>query len=71
MFERKLRARVSAKEDGGDEAEEESRGESTMPERFRYLNKEAPDPPVRWPWFLGKMLHSLCLSFLLCFVRNR
>ena len=29
------------------------RGESTMPERFRYLTKEAPDPPVRWPWFVG------------------
>ncbi|XLU96212.1 hypothetical protein S245_010564 [Arachis hypogaea] len=23
-----------------------------MPERFRYLAKEAPDPPVRWPWLL-------------------
>ncbi|CAM8995230.1 unnamed protein product [Rhodiola kirilowii] len=29
------------------------RGESTMPERFRYLTKEAPDPPVRWPWFVA------------------
>ena len=29
------------------------RGESTMPERFRYLTKEAPDPPVKWPWFVG------------------
>lgn len=59
---------MSAKNDGVDEAEEESRGESTMPERFRYLTKEAPDPPVRWPWFVGKMLHSLSLS--VCFCEN-
>ncbi|XP_061359001.1 uncharacterized protein LOC133303135 [Gastrolobium bilobum] len=37
---------------GVDEAEKEARGGSTMPERFRYLAKEAPDPPVRWPWFV-------------------
>ncbi|KAM5580896.1 hypothetical protein ABKV19_010219 [Rosa sericea] len=53
LFERKLRVRVSAKENGVDEAEEESGGESTMPERFRYLTEEAPDPPVRWPWFVA------------------
>ncbi|XP_047945866.1 uncharacterized protein LOC125192372 [Salvia hispanica] len=29
--------------------EKDIRGESTMPERFRYLTKEAPDKPVRWP----------------------
>ncbi|MCD7467726.1 hypothetical protein HAX54_005332 [Datura stramonium] len=29
-----------------------------MPERFRYLMKEAPDKPVRWPWFIA-------LAFLL------
>ncbi|KAK8477749.1 hypothetical protein V6N13_098526 [Hibiscus sabdariffa] len=41
-------------EDGGvDEAESLARGESTMPERFRYLTKEAPDPPVRWPFFVA------------------
>ncbi|CAK7349927.1 unnamed protein product [Dovyalis caffra] len=36
------------------------RGESTMPERFRYLTKEAPDPPVRWPWFvaLGFLIYA-------------
>ncbi|EOX99323.1 Embryo defective 1923 [Theobroma cacao] len=46
-------------EDGGvDEAERLARGESTMPERFRYLTKEAPDPPVRWPFFVA-------LAFLL------
>ncbi|KAL4392251.1 uncharacterized protein DS421_3g99780 [Arachis hypogaea] len=33
-------------------AEKEARARSTMPERFRYLAKEAPDPPVRWPWLL-------------------
>ncbi|XVF52055.1 hypothetical protein PTKIN_Ptkin04bG0234300 [Pterospermum kingtungense] len=49
--------------DGGeggdvDEAERLARGESTMPERFRYLTKEAPDPPVRWPFFVA-------LAFLL------
>ncbi|KAJ6758151.1 hypothetical protein OIU74_027276 [Salix koriyanagi] len=35
------------------------RGESTMPERFRYLTKEAPDPPVKWPWFVG---FTFCLE---------
>ncbi|KAL8126747.1 uncharacterized protein LOC141721023 [Apium graveolens] len=37
----------------GDEGEIEARGMSTMPERFRYLNQEAPDPPVRWPYFVA------------------
>ncbi|KAK6913010.1 hypothetical protein RJ641_022611 [Dillenia turbinata] len=32
---------------------EEARKQSTMPDRFRYLTKEAPDPPVRWPWFVA------------------
>ncbi|XP_055808307.1 uncharacterized protein LOC129876851 [Solanum dulcamara] len=41
-----------------DKAENEVRGESTMPDRFRYLTKEAPDKPVRWPWFIA-------LAFLL------
>ncbi|XP_021897816.1 uncharacterized protein LOC110814599 [Carica papaya] len=36
-----------------DETERLARGESTMPDRFRYLTKEAPDPPVRWPWFVA------------------
>ncbi|KAK9000870.1 hypothetical protein V6N11_081352 [Hibiscus sabdariffa] len=44
-------------EDGVDEAESLARGESTMPERFRYLTKEAPDPPVSWPFFVGELLH--------------
>ncbi|KAK4845870.1 hypothetical protein QYF36_010047 [Acer negundo] len=40
-------------ESKNDEAEKLDRGESTMPERFRHLTKEAPDPPVRWPWFVA------------------
>ncbi|KAF9624158.1 hypothetical protein IFM89_008096 [Coptis chinensis] len=41
--------------EGGERKKEvdESRGESTMPERFRYLTKEAPDRPVRWPWLVA------------------
>ncbi|KAM7274859.1 hypothetical protein ACFE04_016725 [Oxalis oulophora] len=35
-----------------DESERLARGESTMPDRFKYLSKEAPNPPLRWPWFL-------------------
>ncbi|CAH9071440.1 unnamed protein product [Cuscuta epithymum] len=35
-----------------DEDEIESRGESSMPERFRYLMKEAPEKPLRWPLFI-------------------
>ncbi|XP_030462144.1 uncharacterized protein LOC115682140 [Syzygium oleosum] len=48
---------VSNAESGGsgevDEAERAARGQSTMPERFRYLNREAPDPPIRWPLFVA------------------
>ncbi|KAK1325835.1 hypothetical protein QJS10_CPA01g01135 [Acorus calamus] len=33
-------------------AEAEAKGQSTMPERFRYLLKEVPDRPVRWPWLI-------------------
>lgn len=36
-----------------DKAELEARGQSTMPDRFRPLTKEAPDKPVRWPWFIA------------------
>ncbi|XP_074312203.1 uncharacterized protein LOC141647777 isoform X1 [Silene latifolia] len=32
---------------------EELRGKSTMPDRFKYLAKEAPSPPLRWPWLLA------------------
>ncbi|CAN7110108.1 unnamed protein product [Brassica rapa subsp. narinosa] len=36
-----------------DEAERFARRESTMPDRFRYLTKEAQDSPIRWPWFVA------------------
>ncbi|XP_021717407.1 uncharacterized protein LOC110685226 [Chenopodium quinoa] len=36
-----------------DEELEELRGKSTMPDRFRYLTKEVPSPPLRWPWFVA------------------
>ncbi|CAL9227156.1 unnamed protein product [Arabidopsis halleri] len=36
-----------------DEAERFARRESTMPDRFRYLTKEAPDSPIIWPWFVA------------------
>lgn len=60
VFERKLTVCASAGSDGvdDDEAERQARGESTMPERFRYLTKEVSAPPVRWPWFVGKFLLS-------------
>lgn len=44
-----------AENDGGgtereaDEVDMESRGQSSMPERFRYLTKEVPEKPLRWP----------------------
>lgn len=49
---------VKAENGGVDKGENEARGESTMPERFRYLTKEADDKPVRWPWLIA-------LAFLL------
>lgn len=36
-----------------DGAEEDACGESTMPERFRYLTKEVPDRPVWWPLLIA------------------
>lgn len=61
LFNRQLRFSVNADKGGNvesknniDEVDRLARSESTMPERFRYLTKEAPDPPVRWPWFVGK-----------------
>ncbi|KAM3697336.1 hypothetical protein ACJW31_06G104800 [Castanea mollissima] len=60
VFEKKLDLTVCASAGNGsvgaeddEEAKKEARGESTMPERFRYLTKEAPDPPLRWPWFVA------------------
>ncbi|KAK9085077.1 hypothetical protein Sjap_025488 [Stephania japonica] len=47
---------------GGDakSVEEDDRGESTMPSRFRYLTEEAPDRPLRWPWLvaLGFLIYA-------------
>ncbi|XP_051138526.1 uncharacterized protein LOC127256518 [Andrographis paniculata] len=39
---------------------EKARLQSSMPERFRHLNKEVPEEPVRWPWLivLGFMLYA-------------
>lgn len=45
----------------GFEGIEEARRQSTMPERFRHLTKEAPDPPLRWPWYIG--IYDTELSF--------
>lgn len=82
LFRRKVRVCAAAKDDVGggggdgidDEAEKEARGESTLPERFRYLTKEAPDPPLRWPWFVGTVLSflsSFCLAVeKMCCSRN-
>ncbi|XP_010939724.1 uncharacterized protein [Elaeis guineensis] len=42
----------SPESDAVDEADA-ARGQSTMPERFRPLTKEAPDRPVRWPWVVA------------------
>lgn len=36
-----------------EEGENEARGLSSMPERFRYLTQEVPEPPVRWPYFVA------------------
>ncbi|KAL5723112.1 hypothetical protein ACHQM5_006549 [Ranunculus cassubicifolius] len=54
---RNLGLRVSAQSGEGEEekvdVDEAARGDSTMPSRFRYLTKEAPDRPVRWPWLIA------------------
>lgn len=45
---------AESKSDGDvDEAEKLARSGSTMPDRFRYLTKEVPDSPLRWPWFVA------------------
>ncbi|KAK2433432.1 embryo defective [Trifolium repens] len=38
---------------GLNEAEKESRESSTMPGRFRDHIKEAPETPLKWPWFVA------------------
>ncbi|KAJ6791177.1 uncharacterized protein M6B38_417525 [Iris pallida] len=57
----------AAKDGGGgpidisdDASAEEARGESTMPERFRYLTKEAPDRAVWWPWLIPLVFLVYC-----------
>lgn len=47
------RSEEEKKKEEEEEELEELRGKSTMPDRFRYLTKEAPSPPLRWPWFLA------------------
>ena len=51
-----------------DDAERFARRESTMPDRFRYLTKEAPDSPIIWPWFVGTFL--LTFGFVLVTVNH-
>ncbi|XP_073147272.1 uncharacterized protein [Henckelia pumila] len=48
-----------SEEKAGDD-EMEARGRSSMPERFRYLTKEAPEKSVRWPWLivLGFLMYA-------------
>ncbi|PKU82414.1 uncharacterized protein LOC110112071 [Dendrobium catenatum] len=55
LFVRVLQNGVAepAPKDTAADAELQARGDSTMPERFRHLNKEAPDRPVRWPWAIA------------------
>lgn len=43
----------SGDDDEGDKELQELKGNSTMPDRFRYLTKEAPDSALRWPWFVA------------------
>lgn len=49
-----------------DDAERFPRRESTMPDRFRYLTREAQDSPIRWPWFLGTTPFSLPVHYFFC-----
>lgn len=55
-------AKASGAGDGEDEEELKLRGQSSMPDRFRHLTKEAPDKPVRWPWLIGMLTYSLFSS---------
>ncbi|KMT02122.1 hypothetical protein BVRB_9g207650 [Beta vulgaris subsp. vulgaris] len=45
--------RKSIEQEKEDKALEELRGKSTMPDRFKYLTKEVPSPPLRWPWLIA------------------
>lgn len=46
--------------DNSGEEETDVRGESSMPERFRYLTKEVPEKPIRWPLLIGELT---CAAF--------
>ncbi|KAH9617993.1 hypothetical protein KSS87_010657 [Heliosperma pusillum] len=54
-----LKAGNEGEKKGSSNAEEEEkelkelRGKSTMPDRFKYLAKEPPSQPLRWPWLLA------------------
>ncbi|CAA0816193.1 embryo defective 1923 [Striga hermonthica] len=48
------KAQYGTESSGNTEKEEvQYVGESSMPERFRYLTKEVPAKPLRWPWFIA------------------
>ena len=56
-----LGERSGEENDEEDKELQELRKSSTLPARFRHLTKEVPEPPLRWPWFVGLSL-SLSLS---------
>ncbi|ONK65492.1 uncharacterized protein A4U43_C07F37660 [Asparagus officinalis] len=65
----------AVKNDGGMDPrspapEYQSGGESTMPERFRYLTREAPDRPVRWPWVIALFFLVYCWRTVLWELSN-
>lgn len=39
--------------DEEDKEWEELRDNTSLPDRFRPLTKEVPEPPLRWPWFVA------------------
>lgn len=41
--------------------EEFDAGQSTMPDRFKHLLKDVPEPPIRWPYYVGMYnINNLC-----------
>ena len=63
-----LGERSGEENDEEDKELQELRKSSTLPARFRHLTKEVPEPPLRWPWFVGLSL-SLSLFLSLSFIR--
>uniref|UniRef100_A0A7C8ZVL5 Uncharacterized protein n=1 Tax=Opuntia streptacantha TaxID=393608 RepID=A0A7C8ZVL5_OPUST len=51
-----LGERSGEENDEEDKELQELRKSSTLPARFRHLTKEVPEPPLRWPWFVGLSL---------------